>query len=370
MREDVDPLDEITIAARLREKGKLEMYGGLVYLAELIDVTPVMANCLVYAEIVVERWKAREAIEAAREMAEAAYTGGVVGKSADRIRALLRHLDGEGFAVSPPRIGDLANEFDAWFQDPDAAAFRTRTWCGLDDILGGIPEDRPMVVAARTGNGKSALMLQIARRNAEHGIPVLLIDLEMGARITAGRALAGASGLSGTHLLHKDREGLDMFSIDAYRQALAAMQGLPLRVLQPHGALSIDKLDSAVRRSIADDKTQLVLIDHLVRLDAPGIGDYERQTNRMRAIVRLQKETGIPHVVAAQINREGEEEPQLRHLKGSGEIEENAAAVILLHDPSPHANSEHEIKGIVAKNGNGRRGYKLLRYSPATFTMD
>ena len=64
-----EPIDEITLGNLLRAKNQLGQVGGLVYVAELVDLTPVASNVLYYAGIVREKHQLRSLIGAATEIA-------------------------------------------------------------------------------------------------------------------------------------------------------------------------------------------------------------------------------------------------------------------------------------------------------------
>ena len=58
----------------------------------------------------------------------------------------------------------------------------------------------------------------------------------------------------------------------------------------------------------------------------------------------------------AQINREGNEEPTLKHLKGSGQLEQDGDLVFILHRKTDQQERETELSFTIAKNRQGETG--------------
>lgn len=60
-----EPIDLVTVANNLKEKGKLEDVGGATYLAQLIDTVPLAVNAEHYARIIRDKSSLRKLIEQA-----------------------------------------------------------------------------------------------------------------------------------------------------------------------------------------------------------------------------------------------------------------------------------------------------------------
>jgi replicative DNA helicase len=114
----------------------------------------------------------------------------------------------------------------------------------------------------------------------------------------------------------------------------------------------------------------LIVVDHLRCIAAQGRTDYELQTARMLGLKQLGRSLQVPIIVAVQVNRAGEESPSLSNLKGSGEIEESASAVVILHDETPENNNSHVIQGVIAKNAHGPKGVVQLTLHGWRYAID
>ena len=78
-----------------------------------------------------------------------------------------------------------------------------------------------------------------------------------------------------------------------------------------------------------------------------------------RALKRLAKELNIPVILLSQLSRDGDGAPELRHLRSSGAIEQDADVVVFLH--RPNSSDRDLIKVTVAKQRNGPLGEFFLR---------
>lgn len=95
--------------------------------------------------------------------------------------------------------------------------------------------------------------------------------------------------------------------------------------------------------------------------------DRERIGEVARELQMLTKDYDITVFCLAQINREGEKEPTMANLKDSGELEQSAHTVLLLHDTTDNDNAtEVDIDLKIAKNRSGRKGRLKMHFDKNT----
>lgn len=127
------------------------------------------------------------------------------------------------------------------------------------------------------------------------------------------------------------------------------------------------QIRSALRRWQIEDRLPHALALDYLQIIKPDSQRGGNRTNEVDAIARGLKEIGlefdIPVFAAAQLSRQttGRESkvPQLSDLRESGEIEQAADAVILLHREDyyePESERAGEIDMIIAKNREGSTG--------------
>src|SRR3990167_3348894 len=175
LREQQTPIDETTLAAKLRLSGGIDHVGGVSYIAELVDLTPVAGNIEVYVEIVLERHRARSIVQLALDVVSDVMESGVVTDHAARLRAALEQVDDQAGGLRGRPFSQAGMEFCSWLGEEGKPAFVARTHTRLDGMLGGIGTDRPGYIASRTGVGKTTFALQTAIRNAKAGVPALFV---------------------------------------------------------------------------------------------------------------------------------------------------------------------------------------------------
>src|SRR5690625_4013599 len=71
--EEQEPVDMVTVTARLKDKDQLEEVGGVSYLSELAKAVPTAANVDYYAAIVEEKSMLRRLIRTATQIVSSGY---------------------------------------------------------------------------------------------------------------------------------------------------------------------------------------------------------------------------------------------------------------------------------------------------------
>ena len=360
---DQRPIDEITLVDLLRSTGKLDGVRGPAYVAVLRDEVPAASSVRHYAAIVKEKWQARSMIALALDFTDKIRATETVKEHLGDFRqgfADLIHVGEEQGDAT--HISKAAADWIERKDKPSDTEFKTiyTHLPHLDFILGGIGTDRPTVIAARPGVGKTSLCLQIAMNNAEIQIPTLFLNLEMATDDIVTRIFAGKTGID-SEGLHTKFKSLSDSAMDKVSETFAAISGYPLWIHTPRRRMTKAMLDGVVLRAIAKHRIKLIVVDQLSKIGVEGKTEFEKQTARMKIISDIQKLTGIPLVLAAQLKRPqtGKEGlPTLDDLKGTGQIEEDAGVVLFLHDPAdePKRNDPHSIRLVVAKNGMGKTG--------------
>ena len=88
------PIDELTLVRQLESRQKLEQIGGVEYLNELSQKTPVAENAEFYAHIVREKGQLRDIILTAHEVAKRGQEGNTdnisefIDEATDRLRSI------------------------------------------------------------------------------------------------------------------------------------------------------------------------------------------------------------------------------------------------------------------------------------------
>lgn len=157
------PVDIVSVASYLRDRGRLPHVGGPAYLAQLADATPAVAHVEAHAAIVIDKWRMRSVIATCQRIAATGYSD--VGPDVEAwmeggLTALRAAVD------STPMRSPLASPVEAvrdlvtsWERPAPYAP----TWiAGLDQMLsGGLRAGNVIGIAGAAKAGKSALAGQI-----------------------------------------------------------------------------------------------------------------------------------------------------------------------------------------------------------------
>lgn len=272
------------------------------------------------------------------------------------IEAVVADLDAAMEAVRPAlgRATDYVSFDGALTEAIDAAAeaFKnggriTGLSTGLDKldrVLGGLQDSDLIVIAGRPSMGKTGIatniILAVARalhlqqtQGQRPGIAAFA-SLEMPKKQIAQRILSDISGIPVFAMRNGTFAAADF---EQMKNAEDELRGLPLHI-DDTGGLSISALKTRARSLHKKHRLRLLVVDYLQLLTGSGKAGNNR-TNEVTEITgglkALAKELNIPVIALSQLSRDVEARepprPQMRDLRESGSIEQDADVVVLLY---------------------------------------
>lgn len=340
-------IDVATVDAELTRRGKLDIIGGPEKLIDLSMAVPSTANVDAYINIVLEKANLRR-LQAIAESINRKTNAQEL--TADQIIELI-----EGACND---ITTRAQQKDAgWISGTDAAmlafeAAETRVkpvptgFNELDEYLcGGLTKPELTIVGARPGKGKSAFLLAAAMNAAKEGFHVGYFSLEMSAIQIGQRELAARSLVPIT----KQRYGRDRLTDDDWARmaeglTLLQSEGLNerLHIYQSYG-LTIERLSNIARHAVQRGEMDLLVLDYiqLLKTVEKTAAEHERLGHISKGLKQLALTLDIPILTAAQVRRQSADDtkkggraPTLDELRGSGDLEQDADNVLLIHSPT------------------------------------
>ena len=161
----------------------------------------------------------------------------------------------------------------------------------LDDHLqGGLHRGELAVVAAQTGGGKTALMMQCAATAALAGYPVVIFSLEITARDILRRIAAAASGISPNH--------------SQFRSALCDAQALPVTIHDRSADFA--EIVATIRSAARHQKSALIIVDYLQLVEGSAEATREMALSETaRRLKNVAQRENVVIVTASQLNDEG-----------------------------------------------------------------
>lgn len=362
------PVDVLTVSDALTARGESDQTGGLAYLGEIANGGFMAANARQYAATIRERATLRGLQQIGADvLAACASPAGrapaeIAAEAEAGMLALLDHSDSD-----PVRLHDVLCDVLA---DVDERRERGGNLAGLatgfrqlDQMTGGLEPGQLVIVAARPSVGKTVAGCNIAAHVAAAGGPVLFFTLEMSRREIAARILAARSGVTVQAMRAGTSARQDW---EQMSDATAASSNWRL-FIDDTAAATVAYVRAKARRTQRTHGLGLVVIDYLGLMRGKGDNRAQEVGSISRGLKALAKELKVPVIALAQLNRASEgrpnRQPTLADLRDSGEIEQDADIVAMLHREDMHR-AAPEWKGLaqmfIRKNRNGPTGECLL----------
>lgn len=369
-------VDTVTLGDELDRKGKLQefmydghdsiMWSGRAALSKIRE-SGDPRNVETYAQNVKDYSGKRQLLQIAQVMATWSQNG---RRSADIIRDIQNRLDSiRTFDSKASRhTMTLAEAVSEAYDHTDNAAqgridFVATGYPDLDRLLGGgMTAPDLLILAARPGQGKTALLASIANNVIKAGRVPFIFSLEMLNRQIAMRLIAQESGVS----FDKQKSGkLEDREWALYTNAIDNLSaGDKQMYLNDLPAISISRIRQELRRVKRFD---VVMLDYI---QLGGVdGKHDRRDQEIGEISRglksIAKEFEVPVLAAAQLNRAVEQrankKPVLSDLRESGDLEQDADIVQFIYRPD---DDQNKAELITAKHRNGPTGVVDLYYKP------
>lgn len=374
LRDSGRQVNGVTLADFLGSK--LGTIGGLELFRQIEASTPHGVNGRYLAAIVKAKSSLRRLIEASNETLRECYANEltseeVINRAESRVFAISEQqatgdtkpagelIEGAMIEIlgrEDGRTGGLATGFE-----------------DLDDMTDGFKPQDLIIVAARPSMGKSALAICVGIHAATRGVQVFFASLEMNRESLAERMLSATSGVWGDRLRRSwmmnedERYRLSEASI-CLRDSLMDIDDRPTR--------TVSQIAANARRIKSRKGLGLVIVDYLSLID----GQRQKGENRQEEVARISRrlkamarELDCPVMVLHQLNRQSElregNRPRLSDLRESGQIEQDADQVLLIHRPDQYDPNDQPglAEIIVAKNRNGPTGAVRLKFfAPCT----
>ncbi len=356
-----DPKDGFTVGC-LRQLIEAGTLGAHAYYAEIVAGAALLrrletAAGTILADVQARNGSPAELLERAERaiFATTQTTRDTTVKVADAVNAALAAIDERSVGQ---RSAGLPTGFEA-----------------LDKLLVGLQPAELVIVAARPSVGKTTFAAALFRALYRQDVPALFCSLEQASTEIAERLLAAEARVDSHRLrlpAQMARDGSDLASLMTGARALK--QGSAWIADAPHQ--TVLHIATNARRLKMRHGLGCLLIDYigLVEPEDRKAPRHEQVGLIARRLKALAKELGIPVVCLAQLNRQVENrpagEPRLADLRDSGEIEQHADVVILLHRPEAAMGTAQTLGVHVAKNRNGRTGVAALRHIRAQMRFE
>lgn len=375
-------VDMLTVCEELRASGRLDEAGGAFAVAKLAGEVATSAHLEYHCAILYQYFLRRQLVEVlTRELAAANdMTCDVYDVLIDTQRELGALLDDSPLENHLHSMPEVMEDTVALVDRRQELSVNGLTGVPtglqrLNEMTGGWQPGNLIFTAARPADGKTALDLFFARQAAMAGVPVVFFTLEMTASELGERMVLAESRADPLRI----RQGkLTPEEVEDVHRTAERMSVLPVQV-DDTPYINVDQLCIIAKSLRAKGELGLLIVDYLQLLATvnPGRTREQEVAECSRKLKGLARSLGCPVIVSSQLNRQAEDRagsPELRHLRESGAIEQDADLVILLHRPEryhirvdPDTGCSTRGMGIatLAKHRNGATGKVYYGYNPS-----
>lgn len=369
--QESNPVDILTVTQQLKKSGELDIAGGAFYVTQLTNKVSSGANTEMHARIVLEKYMQRELIRISTETLQRSY------EDSTDIFDLLNYAESNLFSISQTNIRKdyehILPVLGRAMQQIELAADQKfggvpSGFTSLDRITGGFQNSDLIILAARPGTGKTALIGTIARNAAvDHKKPVAIFSLEMTSIQLMTRLISAEAEVPSDKLRKGELNALDFENINNRIGALASSQ----IYIDDTPSLTLFEFRAKSRRLKSQHDVKLIIVDYLQLM----VADNESKSSReqevaliSRTLKAVAKELDVPIIALSQMSRAveqrtGSKRPQLSDLRESGAIEQDADVVMFIYRPDMMGLDQDDMGNqitegmseiIIAKHRNGR----------------
>lgn len=318
---------------------------------------PCSAYVKDYAAVIVSEYKARKLQDVLNKTSPS--PNGIelqIGELINKLEALQESKSAHSMTL--PEIVRACR--DKYFVDNEEEKVYTG-FPKLDDLLGGLEGGDMIVIGARPGVGKSALVTQITSNLAKQGKRIGFYNLEMKEKQVYERFVVSESGIGLTRLRRAKRFlGDEKERFDRANEVLEKQENIVITT----GSKSISEIRTEARHM----KYDIIIIDYLqlLKADTTYRGNRTAEVGAIsKAIKALAMELNIPVIALSQINRVSEmketKEPTMAELREAGDIEQDASVIILMWNLSQEERSKKGCK--VEKQRQGQTGQIVMQFN-------
>lgn len=297
------------------------------------------------------------------------------GAAIDRVNRALTEVakigqtdSDDGFVDPFDAIIQLNDRMEAALAAGNSIAGLSSGFIGIDRLTNGFFGGQLIIVAARPGVGKTSLTMNMAESMAlfnQKSKNVLYVSLEMPAVQLIAKTSSNYQSIhlsdivKGYVLDPANIEGISRFGnvVEMVKRKRKYL------LIDEKSGQHITQLQARAKRAkIKMGGLDCIFVDYLGLVNADGENQVVRVARVSAGLKQLAKELNVPIIALCQFNRAITGEPTMANLRDSGNIEQDADIVILLHDED-HGKERTEnslTKCIIAKNRMGQTGHCYL----------
>lgn len=334
------PIDILTVTAQLKKDGNLDLVGGPFYIVSITQEVNSAAHIEHHCRIIQQMYIRRTIITNSRKLQEKAYDDQIdplllLAEAQDNLMNLVDGLASKKeeslLILIPKALDKIENAVDMGGITGIQTGFIT-----LDKVTGGFQKSDLIILAARTGQGKTTFVINIGRNAAiDFNRKGAIFSLEMPADQLALKLIASEVERSTSQLTKgKIQSTEEMYDIRERARRLISEN----IIIDDTAELSLHQIKAKAHKFKAKYGIEWIIIDYLQLISAETKKERNREqeiSSISRGLKILAKELNIPIIALSQLSRAvelrgGLKRPQLSDLRESGSIEQDADLVLFM----------------------------------------
>lgn len=325
------------------------------YLLEVAEVTPTTANLQVWMEGLREQSQLRAVQSVAIQMCSE-------GATMEQIRELKAQLDLLMMERRDVECLSLEQGLANFYNDMERTP-QYLPW-GIDFLDSGLTAEGGdyIVLGGHASDGKTALALSMAYHQAKD-LRVGFFSLETKPSKLFNRVFSSTAQVSGVRIKRRTLTEEDYLQLERKAEELCSRQLFMIR----SSNMTVEDIASYTRAKRFD----VIYIDYLQLVQAPGKSEFEQVTYISKALHRLAQDSGVTVVALSQLSRPESgkiKPPTLASLRSSGQIEQDADIVMFVYREEPGQLRSRRILAV-AKNKEGETGRVPMLFNGETQTF-
>jgi replicative DNA helicase len=354
-----EAIEPVTLFHELEKHRQTESVGGLSYLLDLSHGIPQGLNVDAYAKVVKEKSQLRKIVFAAHNLIHRVNQGQVSSAEILQDAAKLFRECEDGQANVPANAAAIIAEAGGIEKFPEPTQGIQTKWRLVNQATGGWQPGELALIAARPSMGKTAFAINALWYAADNGKPAIFYSCEMKPRSILLREISLLTGIT-----YQDLQKGELTATE--RRLIATevthIRERPFEIIQASGK-SVMNIWAHARRAKRQNRLSIAAIDYIGLIRG---GDKMQNRNqelgeRCRQLKDMAGELDIPLIVLSQLSRKPENrsdpKPVMSDLRDSGELEEHADLIGLLHREGYYKREDASLRRkaqlIISKQRNG-----------------
>jgi len=365
-------IDILTVSDVLKKQKKLDFIGGDFHLIELSQIVSSSAHIEYHGRILLELYIKRECIKASQGIIDLSKSDD--SKSLDVLDQAFSRLTNVCDLIDLGKSVDFEKEVIDFLTSIDTKQVSVKgSLSKFNQISGGYFDTDLVIIGARPGMGKTALIINEMLAMAFSGVSVVFFSLEMSTKQVIGRFLSIMSGIPSGNI---KKGNLSQSEREILFQCVEILSKLPIQI-DDTASLTPIQMKLKMAKIKREKGVQIAFVDYLQLMKEPKASNREQEISMISVDLKaMAKEFNIPVVALSQLSRSvetrgGSKRPLLSDLRDSGMIEQAANVVIFIFRPEyygitewdddTHSPCEGEAELDIAKNREGETGYVRVK---------